>query len=172
MPLLRPSYFLTILLIIIFNKVFYQDMKLHKKIFLFSLLLLPSFIWGVRNYHETSLFTLSTLPSMNLLEETASGIKAINEDIENDETISSIVNIEYEERRKWSQILRNEIELGDLSRVIANAPGENPHLVAPSYQRYAISVILEHPLELGVLMIRSAIYIYLEPGDQTFDYVF
>ena len=109
---------------------------------------------------------------MNLLEETASGIKAINEDIENDETISSIVNIEYEERRKWSQILRNEIELGDLSRVIANAPGENPHLVAPSYQRYAISVILEHPLELGVLMIRSAIYIYLEPGDQTFDYVF
>ena len=172
MPLLRPSYFLTILLIIIFNKVFYQDMKLHKKIFLFSLLLLPSFIWGVRNYHETSLFTLSTLPSMNLLEETASGIKAINEDIENDETISSIVNIEYEERRKWSQILRNEIELGDLSRVIANAPGENPHLIAPSYQRYAISVILEHPLELGVLMIRSAIYIYLEPGDQTFDYVF
>ena len=46
MPLLRPSYFLTILLII-FNKVFYQDMKLHKKIFLFSLLLLPSFIWGL-----------------------------------------------------------------------------------------------------------------------------
>ena len=58
---------------------------------------------------------------MNLLEETASGIMSIDEDFEGGETVFEIINIEYEER-KWSQILRNEVKLGDLS-VITNAPG-------------------------------------------------
>ena len=109
---------------------------------------------------------------MNLLEETASGIKAINEDLESNESILSVLNVEYEERRYWSQVLRNDIELGEISRVIANAPGQSPHLVAPSYQRYAISIILEHPLELGILVMRSLIYVFLEPGDQIYNYVF
>ena len=33
---------------------------------------------------------------MNLLEETASGIKAINEDLESNESILSVLNVEYD----------------------------------------------------------------------------
>ncbi len=172
LPLLRPSYVLTVFLILVFNKYFFHNYNLKKKLLIFIILLFPTISWSVRNYNQTSIFTLSTLPSMNLLEETASGIKAINEDLESNESILSVLNVEYEERRYWSQVLRNDIELGEISRVIANAPGQSPHLVAPSYQRYAISIILEHPLELGILVMRSLIYVFLEPGDQIYNYVF
>ena len=37
--------------------------------------------------------------------------------------------------------LRNKVELGNVSRVIANAPGPNPHLVASEYQSYALRVL-------------------------------
>ncbi len=109
---------------------------------------------------------------MNLLEETASGIMSIDEDFEGGETIFKIINIEYEERRKWSQILRNEVKLGDLSRVIANAPGPNPHKVASEYQKYALDVIKDNKIELVVLSSRSLIYVLLEPGDHLVEYVF
>ena len=75
-------------------------------------------------------------------------------------------------RRKWSQILRNEVKLGDLSRVIANAPGPNPHKVASEYQKYALDIIKDNKIELVVLSSRSLIYVLLEPGDHLVEYVF
>ena len=118
------------------------------------------------------MFIFSSLSGMNLLEETASGIMSIDEDFEGGETIFEIINIEYEERRKWSQILRNEVKLGDLSRVIANAPGPNPHKVASEYQKYALDIVKDNKIELVVLSSRSLIYVLLEPGDHLVEYVF
>ena len=103
-----------------------------------SLLIVPSLIWTARNFEKTEMIIFSSLSGMNLLEETASGVMAINEDIEKEESFFEIINIEYEERRYWSQVLRNEVDLGNISRVIANAPGPSPHLVASKYQNYAI----------------------------------
>ena len=97
---------------------------------------------------------------------------AINEDIEKEESFFEIINIEYEERRYWSQVLRNEVDLGNISRVIANAPGPSPHLVAGKYQNYAIKKILENPLELIILVTRSFIFLVIESGDHLVSYVF
>tara|TARA_B100001115_G_scaffold122744_1_gene91816 strand:+ start:283 stop:1002 length:720 start_codon:yes stop_codon:yes gene_type:complete len=153
-------------------KVFNKDLSLKKFIVLSLLLILPSLGWTIRNYLQTDMFIFSSLSSMNLLEETASGIMSINEDFKGGETIFEIINIEYEERRKWSQILRNEVNLGDLSRVIANAPGPNPHIVTSEYQKYALNVIKDNKIELVVLGSRSLIYVLFEPGDHLVEYVF
>ena len=37
---------------------------------------------------------------MNLLEETASGVMSIKEDIQNGESFNNMLNIEYEEKKK------------------------------------------------------------------------
>jgi len=172
LPLVRPAFIVVAFGFLIFMKVFNKDLSLKKFIVLSLLLILPSLGWTIRNYLQTDMFIFSSLSSMNLLEETASGIMSINEDFEGGETIFEIINIEYEERRKWSQILRNEVNLGDLSRVIANAPGPNPHIVTSEYQKYALNVIKDNKIELVVLGSRSLIYVLFEPGDHLVEYVF
>ena len=59
-----------------------------------------------------------------------------------------------------------------MSRVIANAPGPSPHLVASEYQSYAVKKILENPLELIILVVRSFTFLILESGDHLVGYVF
>ncbi len=172
LPLVRPAFIVVAFGFLIFMKVFNKDLSLKKFIVLSLLLILPSLGWTIRNYLQTDMFIFSSLSSMNLLEETASGIMSINEDFKGGETIFEIINIEYEERRKWSQILRNEVNLGDLSRVIANAPGPNPHIVTSEYQKYALNVIKDNKIELVVLGSRSLIYVLFEPGDHLVEYVF
>ena len=96
---------------------------------------------------------------------------AINEDITNNEDLQEIINIQYEEKRYWSQILRNEVDLDGISRVISNAPGKNPHEVANAYQSYAIKIIAAKPLEFSILICRAFLYNTLEPGDQIYNLV-
>ena len=67
--------------------------------------------------------------------------------------------------------MRNEVDLGETSRVISNAPGKNPHEVANAYQSYAIKIIINNPLELSILMVRALVYNTLEPGDQIYNHV-
>ena len=67
--------------------------------------------------------------------------------------------------------MRNEVNLGDVSRVISQAPGQNPHLVASEYQSYAIKIILQNPIETFLLVSRAFIYNSLEPGDQIYNSV-
>ena len=50
------------------------------------LLVLPSLVWTARNFEKTEMVIFSSLSGMNLLEETASGVMAINEDIEEEES--------------------------------------------------------------------------------------
>ncbi len=172
LPLLRPAFVVLSGGILIFQKLFVKDFNFKKFILITILLILPTFAWTLRNYQNTDLLIFTSLSGMNLLEETASGVMAINEDLKNNESFLNVLNIEYEERRYWSQILRNQVSLGDISRVIANSPGPTPHLVANGYQSYAIDIISDHLLELGILITRAFVYVLLEPGDHLLEYVF
>lgn len=172
LPLLRPAFIVLSFGVLIFQKFFEKDLTIRKFIIITTLLILPSVAWTVRNYQYTDLIIFTSISGMNLLEETASGIMAINEDLENKETLLNIIDIEYEERRYWSQVLRNQVEIGDTSRVIVNAPGPNPHIVANKYQSFALNIIRENLLEFSILSARSFIYILLEPGDHLIKYVF
>ena len=172
LPLLRPAFIVLSFGIVLCIKIFEREFNTKKTMIVIFLLIVPSLIWTVRNFEKTEMIIFSSLSGMNLLEETASGVMAINEDIEKEESFFEIINIEYEERRYWSQVLRNEVDLGNISRVIANAPGPSPHLVAGKYQNYAIKKILEHPLELIILVARSFIFLVIESGDHLVSYVF
>ena len=172
LPLLRPAFLILSLGVLVFVKQFERDITFKKFVVAIIILVTPSLLWTIRNYQQTDLIIFSSLSGMNLLEETASGVMAIHEDIEENEPYLNIINIEYEERRYWSQILRNEVDLGDTSRVIANAPGTSPHLVASKYQNYAIDIIKKNKIELSILIFRSFIYLLLEPGDHLIEYVF
>ena len=172
LPLLRPAFLILSLGVLVFVKQFERDITFKKFVVAIIILVTPSLLWTIRNYQQTDLIIFSSLSGMNLLEETASGVMAIHENIEKNEPYLNIINIEYEERRYWSQILRNEVDLGDASRVIANAPGTSPHLVASEYQNYAIDIIKENKIELSILIFRSFIYLLLEPGDHLVEYVF
>ena len=145
--------------VLVFVKQFERDITFKKFVVAIIILVTPSLLWTIRNYQQTDLIIFSSLSGMNLLEETASGVMAIHEDIEKNEPYLNIINIEYEERRYWSQILRNEVDLGDTSRVIANAPGTSPHLVASEYQNYAIDIIKENKIELSILIL-GHLFIY------------
>ena len=123
---------------VLFIKIFEKEFDKKKTMIAIFLLVLPSLVWTARNFEKTEMVIFSSLSGMNLLEETASGVMAINEDIEEEESFFEVINVEYEERRYWSQVLRNEVALGNMSRVIANAPGPSPHLVASEYQSYAV----------------------------------
>ena len=172
LPLLRPAFIVLSFGIVLCIKIFEREFNTKKTMIAIFLLIVPSLIWTARNFEKTEMIIFSSLSGMNLLEETASGVMAINEDIEKEESFFEIINIEYEERRYWSQVLRNEVDLGNISRVIANAPGPSPHLVAGNYQNYAIKKILEHPLELIILVARSFIFLVIESGDHLVSYVF
>ena len=126
LPLLRPAFIVLSFGVLIFQKFFEKDLNIKNFIIITTLLILPSVAWTVRNYQHTDLIIFTSISGMNLLEETASGIMAINEDLENKESFLNIIDIEYEERRYWSQVLRNQVELGDVSRVIVNAPDRIP----------------------------------------------
>lgn len=171
LPLVRPAFLILMLGMILMNKVFFNVTNKKKRFVLILFLILPTSLWTARNYNLTDQLIFSSITGMNLLEETASGVMAINEDIDNGENLLNIINIEYEERRKWSQTLRNEVELGNISRVIANAPGRNPHEVAGAYQKYALEKILENPTETIILICRALLYNLLEPGDQIYKHV-
>lgn len=172
LPLLRPAFVVLSLGILLFIKLYENKLSLKKFLIFCFLLLIPTVGWTVRNYNSTNLYLFSSLSGMNLLEETASGVMAIDEDLSGNKSFFEIINIEYEERRYWSQVLRNEVELGNVSRVIANAPGPNPHIVANEYQSYALSILKDNIPELFILTSRSFIYILLEPGDHLLQYVF
>ena len=172
LPLLRPAFVVLSLGILLFINLYEEKLSFKKFLIICFLLLIPTVGWTVRNYNFTNLYLFSSLSGMNLLEETASGVMAIDEDLSENKSFFDIINIEYEERRYWSQVLRNEVELGNVSRVIANAPGPNPHLVANEYQSYAIRVLKDNIPELFILTSRSFIYILLEPGDHLLNYVF
>ena len=172
LPLLRPAFVVLSLGILLFIKLYEKKLSLKKFLIFCFLLLIPTVGWTVRNYNSTNLYLFSSLSGMNLLEETASGVMAIDEDLFGKKSFFEIINIEYEERRYWSQVLRNEVELGNVSRVIANAPGPNPHIVANEYQSYALSILKDNIPELFILTSRSFIYILLEPGDHLLNYVF
>ena len=171
LPIIRPAYLILLIGIILFNKLFFRNISRSKRIIIIVLMLLPTSVWTLRNYSLTNQIVFSSITGMNLLEETASGVMSIKEDIQNGESFNNIANIEYEEKRKWSQILRNEVNLGDVSRVISQAPGQNPHLVASEYQSYAIKIILQNPIETFLLVSRAFIYNSLEPGDQIYNSV-
>jgi len=172
LPLLRPAFVVLSLGILLFIKLYEKKLSLKKSLIFCFLLLIPTVGWTVRNYNSTNLYLFSSLSGMNLLEETASGVMAIDEDLSGNKSFLEIINIEYEERRYWSQVLRNEVELGNVSRVIANAPGPNPHIVANEYQSYALNILKDNIPELFILTSRSFIYILLEPGDHLLNYVF
>ena len=162
LPLLRPAFVVLSLGILLFIKLYENKLSLKKFLIFCFLLLIPTVGWTVRNYNSTNLYLFSSLSGMNLLEETASGVMAIDEDLSGNKSFFEIINIEYEERRYWSQVLRNEVDLGNVSRVIANAPGPNPHIVANEYQSYALSILKDNIPELFILTSRSFIYILLE----------
>ena len=172
LPLIRPAYLILMVGMILFNTIFFKNLNLKERALVVFILVLPTTIWINRNYQLTEELIFSSITGMNLLEETASGIKAINEDLENNETFLEVVDVQYEEKRYWSQILRNDVSLGDVSRVISNAPGENPHEVVSAYQSYAIEIIFQNPFETIILATRAFLYNTLEPGDQIYNKVF
>ena len=171
LPLIRPAFLMLVLGFVFFNKIIFKDLNIKKRFLIIFLIISPSLFWIQRNYELTDQIIFSSITGMNLLEDTASGIMAINEDIKNNESLLEIVDIKYEEKRYWSQVLRNEIDLGDVSRVISNAPGRNAHQVASAYQNYALRIILNSPLETFVLTARAFLYNTLEPGDQIYNAV-
>jgi hypothetical protein len=172
LPLIRPAYLILMIGVVLFNTIFFKNLNLKKRALVICILILPTTIWINRNYQLTDELIFSSITGMNLLEETASGVKAINEDIENKESLLKIFDIQYEEKRYWSQVLRNDVDLGSVSRVISNAPGENPHTVVSAYQNYAIEIIFKNPLETFILVSRAFLYNTLEPGDQLYNEVF
>mgnify|MGYP001164108937 FL=1 len=172
LPLLRPAFIVLSFGMVLFIKILEKEFDKKKTMTAIFLLILPSLVWTARNFEKTEMVIFSSLSGMNLLEETASGVMAISEDIDEEESFFEIINVEYEERRYWSQVLRNEVALGNISRVIANAPGPSPHLVASEYQSYAVKKILENPLELIILVVRSFTFLILESGDHLVGYVF
>ncbi len=172
LPLIRPAYLILMIGVVLFNTIFFKNLNLKKRALVICILILPTTIWINRNYQLTDELIFSSITGMNLLEETASGVKAINEDIENKESLLKIFDIQYEEKRYWSQVLRNDVDLGSVSRVISNAPGENPHTVVSAYQNYAIEIIFKNPLETFILVSRAFLYNTLEPGDQLYSEVF
>ena len=101
---------------VFFNKIIFKDLNIKKRFLIIFLIISPSLFWIQRNYELTDQIIFSSITGMNLLEDTASGIMAINEDIKNNESLLEIVDIKYEEKRYWSQVLRNEIDLGDVSK--------------------------------------------------------
>ena len=121
LPLLRPAFVVLSLGILLFINLYEEKLSFKSFLIICFLLLIPTVGWTVRNYNFTNLYLFSSLSGMNLLEETASGVMAIDEDLSGNKSIFEIINIEYEERRYWSQVLRNKVELGNVSRVIANA---------------------------------------------------
>lgn len=171
LPLIRPAFLIVVVGFIFFNKILFREISIKKRFVMVLILILPSLFWIQRNYELTNQIIFSSITGMNLLEDTASGVMAINEDIQNNEDLFEIIDIQYEEKRYWSQILRNEVDLGETSRVISNAPGKNPHEVANAYQSYATKVIINKPLELSILMVRALVYNTLEPGDQIYNHV-
>ena len=171
LPLIRPAFLILVLGFVFFNKIIFKDLNIKKRFLIIFLIISPSLFWIQRNYELTNQIIFSSITGMNLLEDTASGIMAINEDIKNNESLLEIVDIKYAEKRYWSQVLRNEVDLGDVSRVISNAPGKNPHEVADTYQSYATKIIINKPLELSILMVRALVYNTLEPGDQIYNHV-
>ena len=172
LPLIRPAYLILMVGMVLFNTIFFKKLNLKQRVLVVFILILPTTLWVNRNYQLTEELIFSSITGMNLLEETASGIKAINEDLENNETFLEVVDVQYEEKRYWSQILRNDVALGDVSRVISNAPGENPHKVVSAYQNYAIEIISQNPFETIILATRAFLYNTLEPGDQIYGEVF
>ena len=50
-------------------------------------MLLPTSVWTFRNYSLTNQVVFSSITGMNLLEETASGVMSIKEDIQNGESL-------------------------------------------------------------------------------------
>jgi len=169
LPLIRPAFLIVVLGFVIFNKIIFKNLEVKKRFLILFLIISPSLFWIQRNYELTDQIIFSSITGMNLLEDTASGIMAINEDIRNNESFLEIVDIRYDEKRYWSQVLRNEVDLGDISRVVSNAPGRNPHEVASAYQSYAIKIIFKYPMETSVLVMRAFIYNTLEPGDQIYN---
>jgi|TARA_B100000902_G_scaffold40680_1_gene48274 hypothetical protein len=172
LPLIRPAYLIIMIGVVFFNTIFFKNLNLKERVLVICVLILPTTIWINRNYQLTEEIIFSSITGMNLLEETASGIKSINEDLKNNETFIEVFDIKYEEKRYWSQILRNDVELGDISRVISNAPGANPHKVVSAYQNYAMEIIIQNPFETIILATRAFLYNTLEPGDQIYDEVF
>jgi len=169
LPLIRPAFLIVVLGFVIFNKIIFKNLEIKKRFLILFLIISPSLFWIQRNYELTDQIIFSSITGMNLLEDTASGIMAINEDIRNNESFLEVVDIRYDEKRYWSQVLRNEVDLGDISRVVSNAPGRNPHEVANAYQSYAIKIIFKYPMETSVLVMRAFLYNTLEPGDQIYN---
>ena len=93
LPLIRPAFLILVLGFVFFNKIIFKDLNIKKRFLIIFLIISPSLFWIQRNYELTDQIIFSSITGMNLLEDTASGIMAINEDIKNNEILLEIVDI-------------------------------------------------------------------------------
>ena len=100
LPIIRPAYLILLIGIILFNKLFFKNISHSKRVIIIVLMLLPTSVWTFRNYSLTNQVVFSSITGMNLLEETASGVMSIKEDIQNGESFNNMADIEYEEKEK------------------------------------------------------------------------